>query len=171
MPPVNPSPAPPEPAQPVDAAAWLRAAGLRVTGPRRAVLRAVEAHPHAQADVLVRSAREQLGRVSVQAVYDVLHALTDAHVLRRVEPAGSPARYELERGDNHHHLACRGCGHLVDVPCARGRAPCLDPAELHGFAVDEAEVLYWGLCPRCRDRHVAPADAPSPSPESTDTRR
>lgn len=128
----------------------LRAVGLRVTAPRRTVLEVVRVQQHAEVDTIVRLTRERLGKVSVQAVYDVVKALTAAGLLRRVETAGSPARYELERGDNHHHLACRQCGSLVDVDCAAGRTPCLDPADLHGFVVDEAEVVYWGLCPACR---------------------
>lgn len=129
----------------------LRAAGLRVTAPRRTVLEVVRVQQHAEVDTIVRLTRERLGKVSVQAVYDVVKALTGAGLLRRVETAGSPARYELERGDNHHHLACRVCGSLQDVVCASGRAPCLDPADLQGFAVDEAEVVYWGICPTCQN--------------------
>lgn len=138
-------------------AALLRQAGLRVTKPRQAVLSAVHAHPHSHADTLVAHSRADVGHVSLQAVYDVLHALTRAGVLRRMEPAGSPARYELDRGDNHHHLACRSCGGLVDVPCAQGAAPCLDPLNSHGFAVDEAEVIYWGLCPTCQQERATTA--------------
>ncbi len=128
----------------------LRSSGLRVTAPRQAVLEVVELHQHADVDTILRATRKQLGSVSVQAVYDVLRALGEARLLRRVEPAGSPARYEVDRGDNHHHLACRCCGSLQDVDCATGTSPCLDPATLHGFAVDEAEVIYWGLCHTCQ---------------------
>lgn len=127
----------------------LRAAGLRVTLPRRAVLDGVRADPHADVDTLTRAARERLGSVSVQTVYDVLRVLSEAGLVRRVEPAGSPARYEIERGDNHHHLTCRDCAALVDVRCATGSAPCLHPATSHGYTIEEAEVIYWGRCPDC----------------------
>src|SRR4051794_1067739 len=127
----------------------LRDAGLRVTGPRVAVLKALHAHPHGDTDTLADAARTELGAVSTQAVYDVLRALTDAHLVRRIEPAGSPARFELRVGDNHHHVVCRECGTIVDVDCAVGERPCLDPSDAHGFAIDEAEVTYWGRCPDC----------------------
>ncbi len=127
----------------------LRAAGLRVTLPRRAVLDSVRADPHADVDTLTRAARERLGSVSVQTVYDVLRVLSEAGLVRRVEPAGSPARYEIERRDNHHHLTCRDCAALVDVQCTTGSAPCLHPAISHGFTIEEAEVIYWGRCPDC----------------------
>lgn len=131
-----------------DAAAMLRGAGLRVTRPRLAVLDALAVHPHADADE-VASAVRGTGSVSTQAVYDVLRALTGTGLVRRIEPAGSPTRYELRVGDNHHHLVCRGCGVIADVDCAVGHRPCLVASETHGFAIDEAEVTYWGLCPRC----------------------
>jgi Fur family transcriptional regulator, stress-responsive regulator len=127
----------------------LRRAGLRVTGPRVAVLTALQAHPHADTDTLADAARTDLGAVSTQAVYDVLRALTDAQLVRRIEPAGSPARFELRVGDNHHHVVCRQCGAIADVDCAVGERPCLDPSDAHGFAIDEAEVTYWGRCPDC----------------------
>lgn len=127
----------------------LRARGLRVTRPRLAVIAALEHAPHADTDTVAELARTSLGAVSIQAVYDVLRALTDAGLVRRIEPAGSPARYELRIGDNHHHVVCRSCGVIADVDCAVGEAPCLDPSESHGFVVDEAEVTYWGLCPAC----------------------
>jgi Fur family ferric uptake transcriptional regulator len=127
----------------------LRDASLRVTQPRIAVLTAVDAHPHADTDTVVRTARESLGAVSTQAVYDVLRALTSAGLVRRIEPAGSPARYEARVGDNHHHVVCRRCGVIADVDCAVGEAPCLDADTDHGFEIDEAEVTYWGLCPTC----------------------
>lgn len=130
----------------------LRRRGLRVTAPRVAVLEAVAAHPHADADAVLTRARTALPTVSVQAVYDVLHALTDAGILRRIEPAGHPARYERRVGDNHHHVVCRRCGALGDVDCAVGEAPCLTPVSTSGFTVETAEVTYWGLCPDCRDR-------------------
>jgi len=127
----------------------LRDAGLRVTGVRRAVLSALSAQQHATADDVVRTVRAELGTASVQAVYDTLHTLTDAGLLRRLEPAGHPARYERRVGDNHHHLVCRACGAVVDVDCAVGAAPCLLPADDHGFTLETAEVTYWGLCARC----------------------
>lgn len=128
----------------------LRAAGLRVTRPRLAVLAEVAAHPHGDVDAIGAGARARLGSLSTQAVYDVVHALTDAGLLRRVEPAGSAARFELNTGDNHHHLVCRACGRIVDVECAIGRAPCLEASDDAGYLVDEAEVTYWGLCSDCR---------------------
>lgn len=144
-----------DPAHPVpdeSPAELLRRRGLRVTAPRVAVLEAVAAHPHADADAVLTRARAALPTVSVQAVYDVLHALTDAGILRRIEPAGHPARYERRVGDNHHHVVCRRCGALGDVDCAVGEAPCLTPVSTSGFTVETAEVTYWGLCPDCRDR-------------------
>ncbi|MFG1797413.1 Fur family transcriptional regulator [Nocardia sp. NPDC049149] len=133
-----------------DARAQLRAAGLRVTAPRIAVLDAVAATPHADADRVAAAVRENLGSVSTQAVYDVLRACVHAGLLRRIEPAGSAARYETRAGDNHHHLVCRACGTVVDIDCVVGAAPCLEPGDDHGFAIDEAEVVFWGLCPACR---------------------
>ena len=127
----------------------LRDAGLRVTQPRLAVLRAIAAGPHSDTAAIDEAVREDLGEVSVQAVYDVLAALTAARLVRRIEPAGSAARYEARVGDNHHHVICRVCGAIADVDCAAGPAPCLDPAEDHGFEIDEAEVVYWGRCPDC----------------------
>ncbi|WP_159798669.1 Fur family transcriptional regulator [Puerhibacterium puerhi] len=127
----------------------LRGAGLRVTAGRVAVLEAVAGVPHATADDVVRTVREALGSVSVQAVYDALHALTEARLLRRIEPAGHPARYERRVGDNHHHVVCRSCGVVADVDCTVGHAPCLTPSSDHGFVIDLAEVTYWGLCPQC----------------------
>ena len=127
----------------------LRAASLRVTRPRTAVLAAVAGHPHADTDAIATAVRGELGTVSTQAVYDVLRALTEAGLVRRIEPAGSPARYEVRVGDNHHHVVCRGCGAIADVSCAVGEAPCLSASETHGFVIDEAEVTYWGLCPSC----------------------
>ncbi|GHJ61226.1 transcriptional repressor [Nocardioides sp. OK12] len=129
--------------------AMLRAASLRVTRPRVAVLTAVQERPHSDTDTILRSVRADLGEVSHQAVYDVLRALTTAGLVRRIQPAGSVARYETRVGDNHHHLVCRGCAAIVDVACAVGEAPCLTASDHHGFAVDEAEVVYWGTCPDC----------------------
>jgi Fur family ferric uptake transcriptional regulator len=133
----------------VGAADRLAAAGLRVTAPRVAVLDAVGAGEHLDVDAIARRVRDRLGSVSTQAVYDVLRALTSAGMLRRIEPAGSPARYENRVADNHHHLACRSCGTVVDVDCVIGAAPCLEPADSAGFLIDEAEVTFWGLCPNC----------------------
>jgi Fur family ferric uptake transcriptional regulator len=124
--------------------------GLRVTAARLAVLDAIPAGSHLDADQVATKVRDRLGRVSTQAVYDVLRALTDAGLLRRVEIPGSPAaRYERWLHDNHHHLVCRSCGTVSDVACATGDAPCLVPTDSAGYAVDEAEVIYWGLCPSC----------------------
>ena len=130
----------------------LRQASLRVTRPRVAVLTALAERPHADADSLATMVRRDLGSVSTQAVYDVLRALTGAGLVRRIEPAGSPARFEVRTGDNHHHVVCRSCGSIADVDCAVGRAPCLDAASDRGFTIDEAEVTYWGLCPDCQIR-------------------
>ncbi|MGY4709433.1 Fur family transcriptional regulator [Mycolicibacterium sp. CBM1] len=136
-----------------DFAAQLRGAELRVTRPRVAVLEAVNAHPHADTDTIFGAVRAALPEVSRQAVYDVLHALTAAGLVRRIQPSGSVARYESRVGDNHHHVVCRGCGTIADVDCAVGAAPCLTPSDddrqLDGFVLDEAEVTYWGMCPDC----------------------
>jgi Fe2+ or Zn2+ uptake regulation protein len=128
----------------------LRGADLRVTKPRLAVLTAVYDRPHADTHSLIDAVRDELGEVSPQAVYDVLRALTDARLVRRIEPAGSVARYESRVGDNHHHIICRGCGTIADVDCAVGETPCLTASDSHGFTIDEAEVTYWGTCPECR---------------------
>ena len=127
----------------------LRGAELRVTRPRVAVLTAVHEHPHADTDTIIGAVRAGLGDVSHQAVYDVLRALTEARLLRRIQPSGSVARYESRVGDNHHHVVCRSCGAIADVDCAVGHAPCLTASDDHGFVVDEAEVVYWGTCPSC----------------------
>jgi Fur family transcriptional regulator, stress-responsive regulator len=127
----------------------VREAGLRVTRPRLAVLTVVHDHPHADTESIITAVREQFGRVSHQAVYDVLHALTAAGLVRRFQPSGSVARYEARAGDNHHHLVCRSCGAIVDVDCAVGEAPCLTPADDSGYEIGEAEVTYWGRCPTC----------------------
>ncbi|MEO5708732.1 MAG: Fur family transcriptional regulator [Nocardioidaceae bacterium] len=127
----------------------LRGAGLRVTRPRLAVLAAVHARPHAETDSIIGAVRADLGEVSHQAVYDVLRVLTSAGLVRRIQPSGSVARYESRLADNHHHLVCRACGTIVDVECAVGVTPCLTASEDHGFTIDEAEVVYWGLCPDC----------------------
>ena len=113
------------------------------------MLTAVHGHPHADTTSLVRIVRDELGDVSTQAVYDILRALTDAGLLRRIEPAGSVARYEARVGDNHHHVVCRSCGAIADVDCVAGEPPCLTASDDHGFAIDEAEVVFWGTCPAC----------------------
>jgi Fe2+ or Zn2+ uptake regulation protein len=127
----------------------LREAALRVTRPRVAVLSAVHDHPHVDTDSVIGVVRENLGEVSHQAVYDVLRALTAAGLVRRIQPPGSVSRYEARVGDNHHHVVCRSCGAIADVDCAVGTTPCLTASDDHGFAIDEAEVTYWGLCPSC----------------------
>ncbi len=133
----------------------LRSRGLRVTAPRLAVLAALDAAPHADADAVLRGVRMRMPSVSVQAIYDVLAALTQAGILRRIEPAGHPARYERRVGDNHHHLVCRSCGALEDVDCVVGQAPCLEPSTTAGFTIDVAEVTFWGRCPTCRSAEAS----------------
>jgi Fur family transcriptional regulator, stress-responsive regulator len=128
----------------------LRDAALRVTAPRKAVLSAVHDNPHADTETLLAATRARLESVSHQAVYDVLRVLTDAGLVRRFQPAGSVARYEARVGDNHHHLVCRSCGTVRDVDCAVGETPCLTASHDGGFEIDQAEVVYWGLCPACR---------------------
>jgi Fur family transcriptional regulator, stress-responsive regulator len=134
----------------------LREHGLRVTRQRVAVLTALAAAPHSGADAVQAAVRADMGPVSTQAVYDVLNILAERGILRRIQPAGSPARYELRTGDNHHHLVCRACGRVVDVDCATRAAPCLDVSDLDrhapGFVVDEAEVTFWGVCDTCPPR-------------------
>lgn len=132
-----------------DAEHALRGASLRVTRPRVAVLTAVHEHPHADTDAIIGAVRAGLGGVSTQAVYDVLRALTAAGLVRRIEPAGSVARYEARVGDNHHHVVCRSCGAIADVDCAIGDAPCLAASDDHGYSIDETEVTHWGVCPNC----------------------
>lgn len=127
----------------------LRGAALRVTRPRVAVLRAVHAHPHADTDTIIGAVRRELPKTSHQAVYDSLRVLTTAGLVRRIQPSGSVARYESRTGDNHHHVVCRSCGAIADVDCAVGEAPCLTASDDRGFSIDEAEVVYWGLCPDC----------------------
>jgi Fur family ferric uptake transcriptional regulator len=129
----------------------LQKAKLRVTAPRLAMLAALaEMEPHQNAEAIAVAARARLGTLSMQSVYDNLHALVEAGLARRIEPAGSAALYELRAGDNHHHLVCRECGGVQDVDCVVGEAPCLHPESTPGFAIDEAEVTFWGLCSRCR---------------------
>jgi Fur family transcriptional regulator, stress-responsive regulator len=127
----------------------LRGAGLRVTAVRVALLETVRRGDHLGVEAIAAGVRDRVGHVSLQAVYEALHALTSAGLVRRLEPAGSPARYEGRVGDNHHHVACRSCGVVADVDCAVGDAPCLTASDDHGYAIDEAEVIYWGLCADC----------------------
>jgi Fur family transcriptional regulator, stress-responsive regulator len=136
--------------RPQGTAAELRSAGLRVTAARLAILDTVRGGNHLDVDAVTTAVRDRLGHVSFQAVYEALHAFTAAGLVRRIEPAGSPARFECRVGDNHHHLVCRECGHVTDVDCVRGEAPCLDPADDAGYLVDEADVTFWGWCPDCR---------------------
>lgn len=128
----------------------LRQHGLQVTAQRLAVLRVVTTQPHVTADDVAEMVRSEIGTISRQAVYDALGALADRGLIRRIQPAGSPARFEGRVGDNHHHLVCRACGSTVDVDCAVGAVPCLTPSEASGYVVDEAEVIYWGICPTCQ---------------------
>jgi len=134
---------------PADPADLLRRHGVQVTAQRLAVLRAVSVHPHITADAVADVARVEIGAISRQSVYDALSLLADRGLIRRIQPAGSPARYEGRVGDNHHHLICRECGRMVDVDCAAGVTPCLTAGEDHGFEITEAEVIYWGRCPEC----------------------
>ncbi|WP_067170947.1 Fur family transcriptional regulator [Microtetraspora niveoalba] len=128
----------------------LREVGLRVTAARLAIMQTVRDGDHLDVDAIHRGVLDRVGQVSLQAVYDSLNALQRGGLLRRVEPAGSPTRYEARVGDNHHHLVCRECGKVTDVDCAVGEAPCLDPVSTSGYLVDEADVTYWGICPDCR---------------------
>lgn len=132
------------------AADQLRERGVQVTAQRLAVMRAVAAHPHGTADAVAHTVRDEIGAISRQAVYDALGLLVERGLVRRIQPAGSPARYEHRVGDNHHHLVCRRCGSVVDVECAVGEVPCLLAADDAGYDVDEAEVIYWGRCPTCQ---------------------
>jgi Fur family ferric uptake transcriptional regulator len=128
----------------------LRERGLRVTAQRLAVLRAVSDEPHVTADTVAASVRDDVGTISLQSVYDSLGALVDAGLVRRIQPAGSPARFEARVSDNHHHVICRSCGRMSDVDCAVGNAPCLTASNDQGYEIDEAEVVYWGRCPQCQ---------------------
>jgi Fe2+ or Zn2+ uptake regulation protein len=144
-----------------DGADLLRRHGVQVTAQRLAVLAAVSRGPHGTADDIAKAVRAEIGVISRQAVYDALAILADKGLIRRIQPAGSPARYEDRAGDNHHHLICRTCGRMVDIDCAVGAAPCLTPSDKSGFEIDEAEVTYWGVCPECLARNpvLAPADS------------
>ncbi|MBI1318435.1 MAG: transcriptional repressor [Candidatus Hydrogenedens sp.] len=148
-----------------DATRLLRDHGVQVTAQRLAVLRAVAAHPHGTADELAETVRSEIGAISRQAVYDALGMLAAKGIIRRIQPAGSPARYEDRVGDNHHHLICRACGKTVDVDCAVGDTPCLKAADDSGYRIDEAEVIYWGTCPDCL------AAASDPAGDSRPVRR
>jgi Fe2+ or Zn2+ uptake regulation protein len=139
----------------LDASDLLRQRGLRVTAQRLAVLRSVADEPHVTADGVAETVRVEIGSISVQAVYDALGTLTENGLLRRIQPAGSPARYEDRVGDNHHHLICRTCDRMVDVECAIGETPCLTVVDDLGYEIDEAEVIYWGRCPECVDARTA----------------
>ena len=151
----------------VDHTSLLRSQGIYVTAPRLATLRAVVDQPHASADVIVGTVRSEIGSVSRQSVYDTLNTLTELGLLRRIQPMGSPARYESRIGDNHHHVICRSCGCIEDVDCAVNVRPCLTASESHGFEIDEAEVIYWGLCPSCRTNAAAVSPI-SPDSSATD---
>jgi Fur family ferric uptake transcriptional regulator len=144
---------------PRDPADLLREQGLQVTAQRLAVIAAVSDRPHATADDIAEAVRTEIGVISRQAVYNALGILAEKGLIRRIQPAGSPARYEDRVGDNHHHLICRACGRMVDVDCAVGVAPCLTAAVDSGYEIDEAEVLYWGRCPDCLALDPAPAGA------------
>jgi len=128
----------------------VRSAGLRVTASRVAVLLVLSRCPHADTDTVIHQVRDELGSVSPQAVYNALAIFVEAGLLRRIEPAGSVALYELRVADNHHHVVCRKCAAVQDVDCAVGRRPCLTPSDTHGYLLDEAEVTYWGICPACQ---------------------
>jgi Fe2+ or Zn2+ uptake regulation protein len=149
-----------------DPADLLRQHGIQVTAQRLAVLRVVAGQPHIMADAVAEAARAEIGAISLQSVYDALGVLVAKGLIRRIQPAGSPARFEDRMGDNHHHLICRICGRVVDVDCAVGAAPCLTAADDRGYEIDEAEVAYWGRCPDC----LAQSRAPSGSDPATDAR-
>ena len=138
-----------------DPAARLRSVSLRVTRPRLAVLEALRDHRHVDTDAVIALVRADLPTVSHQAIYDVLRALTEAGLVRRIQPAGATARYESRVGDNHHHVVCRSCGAIADVECAVGHAPCLTASNDRGFVIDEAEVVYWGTCPACAAERIS----------------
>ena len=162
---------------PADVEKLLRQHGVQVTAQRLAIMRAVSSHPHATADVVADDVRAVIGSISRQAVYDTLGVLVDKQLVRRIQPAGSAARYEDRVGDNHHHLICRGCGVMFDIDCAVGDVPCLTADDDHGFEVDEAEVVYWGRCPDCLEssdhtsnqptEHLHRATRSTPEPEAT----
>ena len=140
---------------PTDPAGLLRRHGIQITAQRLAVLRTVTRHPHISADAVAEAVRAEIGAISLQSVYDALGLLFDKGLIRRIQPAGSPARFEDRVGDNHHHLICRICGRVVDIECPAGAAPCLTAADDKGYEIDEAEVVYWGRCPDCLPRRKA----------------
>jgi len=144
---------------PIDLASLLRRRGMQVTAQRLAILRAISRRPHGTADDIAEAVRSEIGAISRQAVYDALGILADKGLIRRIQPAGSPARFEDRVGDNHHHLVCRTCGRMVDVDCAVGATPCLTAADDSGYQIDEAEVVYWGRCPNCVAATQRSADA------------
>lgn len=149
----------------------LREHGIQVTAQRLAVLQAVTGHPHIAADDVAKAVRAEIGAISLQSVYDALGVLVEGGLLRRIQPAGSPARFEGRVGDNHHHLICRSCGRMVDVDCAVGSAPCLTAADDKGFEIHEAEVVYWGRCPDCAaGKRTRPGGEP-PAHAHQNTRR
>jgi Fe2+ or Zn2+ uptake regulation protein len=158
---------------PTDAADLLRQRGIQVTAQRLAVLRAVAGRPHIAADAVAEAVRAEIGAISLQSVYDALGVLVTEGLLRRIQPPGSPARFEDRVGDNHHHLICRACGRVVDVDCAVGSAPCLTASDDNGYEIDEAEVAYWGRCPDCvAQSHAAPgSDSPPKEKRKHKTRR
>lgn len=142
----------------------LRAKGLRVTRPRVAVLEAVRENPHSDTASIIALARERSGEISHQAVYDVLRVMTEAGLLRHIQPSGSVARYESRVGDNHHHVVCRSCGAVADVDCVTGAAPCMEGSDHQGFEIDECEVTFWGICPDCQTQRPGrdePSDLPT----------
>ena len=152
-----------------DPAALLRERGIQVTAQRLAVLRAVAGQPHSTADAVADVVRSEIGAISLQAVYDALALLVSEGLIRRIQPSGSPARFEDRVGDNHHHLICRTCGRVVDVDCATGAAPCLKAIDDRGYEIDEAEVAYWGRCPDClkRSPHAKPRAITAPATKNT----
>lgn len=151
-----------------DSTQVLRASGMRVTRPRVAVLDALHDAPHSRADSAALTVRRHIGAVSTQAIYDVLNDCVRAGLVRSIEPARSPAVFELESGDNHHHAVCRGCSRILDVACTVGAAPCLTPVADHDFVVDEAEVVFWGFCPQCQSAGRTPATPPSTTPPTAE---
>ena len=155
-----------------DSAALLRERGIQVTAQRLAVLRAVAGQPHITADAVAEVVRTEIGAISLQSVYDALGLLVSEGLIRRIQPSGSPARFEDRVGDNHHHLICRTCGRVVDVDCAVGAAPCLTPSDDRGYEIDEAEVAYWGRCPDCleQSRAASPAGRPPAHAQVSDER-
>ena len=154
-----------------DPAALLRERGIQVTAQRLAVLRAVAGQPHITADAVAEVVRTGIGAISLQSVYDALALLVSEGLIRRIQPSGSPARFEDRVGDNHHHLICRTCGRVVDVDCAVGSAPCLKPRSARGYEIDEAEVAYWGRCPDCLKQSRAASSAGRPTAARQDQQR